>query len=276
MIEELRKIDELTGSFKTWSYGLPMTEISYEINLRLVAFGEGEKRTDDLKSANQQFLKELCKFSDCWELWRKSFTTEVIRELRIASEDNCSSANEIVVNQYRQLSEPYFKNVLSSNAVFRTDQHWAAFGRLVAEQVHHESPDLSDDAKASEIAKILLAKINSFDRETVAGDWGRVESEIAAAIRFHTLHPVSATEPADIKTDTQKKPRKKREANAAARVCALYVKEELKQDPTAKRKQLVNDWIESKGGSWEGKKLSPSGIEKMLQANPELWKLEDT
>lgn len=77
---------------------------------------------------------------------------------------------------------------------------------------------------------------------------------------------------ADTKTDTGKKRKKKREANAAARVCGQFVKESMEEEPTLSRKSLVNEWCESKNGVWDGKELSVSSIEKMLQENPELWK----
>ena len=84
-----------------------------------------------------------------------------------------------------------------------------------------------------------------------------------------------ATDTADIKTDKAKKTKKKREASAAARVCGKFVLDELRKDPTNTRKQLVSDWIETKGGNWEGKPISQSSIERMLQENPELWKPAD-
>lgn len=76
----------------------------------------------------------------------------------------------------------------------------------------------------------------------------------------------------DTKTDTKKNKGKKRQASAAARVCGLFVQQGMADDPTATRIQLVKDWVESKQGVWDGEPLSATGIDKMLQDNPETWK----
>lgn len=280
MIEELRKIDELTGALKSrCRLGTATVEVGYAMDLREVLNGAKDGASVSLSLANKRFLTALCEFNDYWEEWinewKKAFTDEVSRALRISSPDNLSHAHEILIGEFLRWSGPYMEVGVMGGAK-SIDGYWASFGMTVASRVHRANPDATDDHKALLVAAILEAKIRSFERPQ-SGDWGRAESEIAAAIRFHVLHPDTASgHAADTKTDNPKKPRKKREANAAASVCAHYVKKELTQDSTANRRQLVKDWIESKHGLWGGKELSLSGIERMLQDNPELWKPDDT
>lgn len=80
---------------------------------------------------------------------------------------------------------------------------------------------------------------------------------------------------ADTKTDTKKKTQNKRKASAAARLCAFDYLKHLETDPTTKRIRFVEDWVQSKNGVWDGKALSVSGINKMLQANPDLLTPKD-
>ena len=113
-------------------------------------------------------------------------TTEAVRELRIASADHSSAANNVVANEYIRLSEPYMGLVLTSNHSVRTDENWKAFGRSVAERVHFQHSDESADFKAVKVAEVLQATIRDFERAEFQSEaWDRVEHEIAAAIKRH-------------------------------------------------------------------------------------------
>lgn len=159
--------------------------------------------------------------------------------------------------------------IQNSNLIGKTDDN---HGDLI--KIHNDAECSRADRKHSgELAGTLIEvrmgkilPIEGADRiEATLKAWENAPPESKRKAR-------TSSGQTDTKTDTGKKPKKKTEANAAVRVCGLYVKKELKADPTASRSQLVKDWIESKNGKWEDKDLSYEYIYRQLTAHRELWK----
>lgn len=70
----------------------------------------------------------------------------------------------------------------------------------------------------------------------------------------------------DMKTDSGKKPTKKRQMNSAAVDCCRRYREARRADPTITMKQVVSEYVEGQGGS-------ESSLNRILNDNPDQWRI---
>lgn len=93
--------------------------------------------------------------------------------------------------------------------------------------------------------------------------------EIWAAIL--RLEATNSPDTDDTQDDTKKKSSNKasRPLTKEARACATNYKRRRKKGENVTRKEVVEDYVEKHGGSFDS-------IERSLSANPEAWKDTDT